>query len=461
MWGPLISIATAAAGKIQDHRTARDQRALDQRVGDASGGRVFISYSRSEAALVMDLVEQLDRLGVATFIDVRNLEPGVPWDDTLPAAITASDTIVFVVSYRSVWDSVACRSELQQAIAEGKRIILAIAEPVALPEQLQGLEWIDLRKGRFRRTAVALAAMLAEPQPATSPPPSAGIGRPPIVWFGAALAVITAIMSIPLAWTIVLPVVLLPLPFRILTRDFAFQQTWSALLGAAVALEVLAGELFLSGSDRTDSDVNNMLLIDVITIPIPLILLLVLRSRSFRRWMTERAARPLFPALPPLDEATTPAPQRYSIHSAPQDERYVDEFVTALDASGHQRVSLAEGRATASVELRFISKFNDTDPVVSTGAPGSAAWTLPIMISEPDDELPQQLQRTQWLDLRSGGRIRRAEAVEYFAAWFDRPRELLRPLGVATPHDMPILRAACGCCAICCGCASPSRSSRQ
>ena len=401
MWGPLISAGVMISGKVQEHRDRRDRRDFEARVGEPETGRVFISYCRSEAPLVVDMVEAFDKLGVATFVDFRNLEPGTPWDDTLKEAISEADTFVLVVSYRSVWDSDACATELAQAIAQQKRIVLAIAEPVVLPHGLRSSEWIDLRRGGFKRAVQALADCIHHPTAVSEPAPTSGFRPPPIVWLAMGLAVTTAVLSVPLVWTIVIPVMLLPLPMRIVTRDFPYQATRSALIGQAVAVFVLLGEITLSRDERTDAEVTVFLVLCIALIPIPLLLLAVLRSRRFRRWMAPPAARPVFPVLPNIDDAT-PTPQRYAVRHAPQDDRYVEEFTNALDERGHIRITPGEARAGSAVELRFVSKFNDTDDLPDET---SGSWTLPIMISEPDDELPTRLTEAQWLDLprrRSG-----------------------------------------------------------
>ena len=443
MWAQVAMVSLRVATRIEERRQDRINRRFSRRLEEIEGPHAFISYSRSETPLVEDLVENLKENGTNTFVDFRNLEPGLPWDEQLESAIDQSSSVVLIVSERSIHSSQNARCEWKRALDRDKRIVLAIVEPVALPAELfEGTEWIDLRKGSFRRSAQALAHLLENPAPPTGPPPMHGSRPQPIIWVGVLLAAMAAITSIPLFWTIALPVVLVPLPIRILRRNFTYQTARAALAGECLLLFVLSDELFL-GKSAVFPDEELLSWLYVLTVPtLPLAALLVIRSRSFRRWMTPRAARPSFPALPSPSNQREPVAQRYAVDAAGQDERYVAEVVSALDTQGHIDVSAmkptsdhrpAPDSSRPDIVLRFVSKFNDTSEVTPD------VLTLPILISDPDEDLPPHLSRTQWLDFRHGGRIRRRLEAQHLAFWLDRPTELLRPLGVAPPHDTRIL----------------------
>ena len=113
--------------------------AIDERV-DADGA-LFVSYSRSEALLVDDVVRGLEADGQRVFVDYRSLEPGRPWSDQLDAAMTTSPVVVVVVSDRAVWESANVRKEWLEAVDRGQRIVLGIAEPVPLPPALARSAW--------------------------------------------------------------------------------------------------------------------------------------------------------------------------------------------------------------------------------------------------------------------------------------------------------------------------------
>lgn len=401
----------------------RRRRVLAARLDDLSveGPRVFISYSRSETPLVEDLVDGLLLRGVPTFVDFRQLIAGSAWDEQLHRAVLDARTIVMVVSERSIWGSVNVREEIQEAQARGRRIILAIAEPVPLPPVLQDLEWVDLRRGRFAGRVDELAELITSPRRPDRGPPSRG-GRPPlIVAAGIAFAALTALLSLPLFWTVALPLVLVPLPMRIMRRRFDYGSARLVLLALT-----LMGSLIAVGDGHP---LAYGLLAALGT-------LLILRSRPFCRWMEPGAGRARQPLLAWSDGAT-PAPQTFMVHSAEQDGFFTGPTIDRLVQSGHVYAGrLADGATPVEgcdVVLRFVSRFNDTADLSHDGR------TIPILLSDPDDDLPPRLQRTQWVDFRRSGAMRRHLDTAQMSALLHAPHELLARLGVAPPHRNLVL----------------------
>jgi hypothetical protein len=391
------------------------------RTGDAvSEPAVFVSYSRSQIPLVEDLIAALDRKRIPTAVDFRDLEPGAEWDQQLDQAIDSSKLVLLVVSERSVWTSENTRKEWVRALEQDKRVVLAIAETVALPTELADKEWIDLRRGRFGKRVSELATLIEHPRESNQPPPMSRLGAPAVVWLGTALATMAALLSVPLIWTVAIPLLLAPLPCRILQRNFAYRTVRLALAGEGVIVF-----LFFS-----NSALQALFLI-------PLTTFLVLRSRSFGRWMIPCAARLHLPRLPRLDRAQHPERQRYVVNSVPQDERYVREVDRVLGRYGHTKVHPSSADSVApDVMLRFVSKFND----ITDLQPGVPA--LPILISTPDCELPVHLQRTQWIDLRQAGPWRRRRMLKHLAVQIDRPQRLLRELGIVPSYGTGTLPRA-------------------
>lgn len=440
VWGPLAVMGLNLLNRAEAYRQGRLANTFDRRMAEADGPHAFVSYSRTETPLVEDLVDGLHASEIKTFVDFRSLEPGTPWDQGLESAIHDASAVILVVSDRSVVGSPEARREWQQALEQDKRVVLAIAEPVALPDELKHKEWIDLRRGRFHRNVAELARLIADPAEPPGPPPTSERRRPGIVWLAVGLAALTAILSIPLVWTIAIPLVLIPLPVRIVRRNFVYQRARLALFGEVSVLSLLSDELFY-GEWAVFPDAELLSWVYLLTVlTIPSATLLVLRSRSFRRWMTPRAARPRMPVLPAIATEDKPAPQHYVLERSSEDAAYVREVADAFKEQGHTDVTPVEpagGLNQPVVEpdiyVRFVSRFNDTAEV-STGA-----LTLPILISDPDDELPPNLRRTQWLDIRHGGRLRRRREAQHLAFWLDRPRDLLRPLGAAPSHGTKVL----------------------
>ena len=60
--------------------------------------RVFISYSRKDAAFAEQLLAALGDRGFDPFLDKKDILPGEPWRDRLGALILSADAVVFIVS---------------------------------------------------------------------------------------------------------------------------------------------------------------------------------------------------------------------------------------------------------------------------------------------------------------------------------------------------------------------------
>jgi hypothetical protein len=88
--------------------------------GTADPLKIFISYSRPDMATADSLVAALEAAGFTVFIDRRDLPYGEQWQQVLYEYIRDSDTVVFLVSERSV-SSQWVRWELQQVTDLKKR----------------------------------------------------------------------------------------------------------------------------------------------------------------------------------------------------------------------------------------------------------------------------------------------------------------------------------------------------
>jgi hypothetical protein len=58
---------------------------------------VFISHSRVNSAAAFRLCDELRKKGVNTWLDVRDLEPGAAWDESVISAIRGAAGFVFVI----------------------------------------------------------------------------------------------------------------------------------------------------------------------------------------------------------------------------------------------------------------------------------------------------------------------------------------------------------------------------
>ena len=100
------------------------------------GGKlnVFISYSRIDMVFADRLVAALEGRGFTCLIDRRDLEYGEEWQAVLRDLIEKSDTVVFVVSPRSI-NSQWCRWEMAEVSKLSKRLVPLVIDQVT-PELL-------------------------------------------------------------------------------------------------------------------------------------------------------------------------------------------------------------------------------------------------------------------------------------------------------------------------------------
>ena len=110
---------------------------------------VFLSYARTDRARIDTLSGDLQLLGHQVWFD-RELTGGVHWWEGILKAIASADVFIFVAS-RDAAESVACRRELEYALALGLPI---------LPVAMDGLDRIG-----------ALPPRGALPDPLPKPPP--------------------------------------------------------------------------------------------------------------------------------------------------------------------------------------------------------------------------------------------------------------------------------------------------
>lgn len=99
---------------------------------------LFISYSRSDMELADRLVAALEGEEFRCLIDRRDLKYGEKWRGVLREFIAEADTIVFLVSPRSIV-SQWCRWEAMEVAKLAKRLVPVVIEPVpndALPPEI-------------------------------------------------------------------------------------------------------------------------------------------------------------------------------------------------------------------------------------------------------------------------------------------------------------------------------------
>ena len=126
-------------------------------------GHYFISYSRVDAA---ELAGQLaDSLVAgpppyAVWLDVRDAQPGVDWDEQITAAIQTCQGLLFLMTEDSVQDHSACKLEWAWALKYKKPVIpLRIDGDAGLPFRLSSRQYIEF-SDRFDRGMARLRSYL-------------------------------------------------------------------------------------------------------------------------------------------------------------------------------------------------------------------------------------------------------------------------------------------------------------
>lgn len=105
---------------------------------------IFISYARPDGRVADMLQEKLRQRGIEVWVDRTRLVPGAAWPLNLRQAIDTCDTMLVLLSPRSL-ASEFVRREYTHALEAGKIVIPVLIAPVkAFPEALRAVQWVDM-----------------------------------------------------------------------------------------------------------------------------------------------------------------------------------------------------------------------------------------------------------------------------------------------------------------------------
>lgn len=104
--------------------------------------RVFLSYSHGTGVLAKNVAQALRSQGARVWLDVEQIEPGADITTAVRRALEETDTFIALVSRES---SPNFEFECDLARKGGVRILPVLAEQAAMPAQLEGVQYIDLR----------------------------------------------------------------------------------------------------------------------------------------------------------------------------------------------------------------------------------------------------------------------------------------------------------------------------
>jgi len=370
---------------------------------------IFMSYSRREVGFVDQLTNRLEEKGFKVWLDYRTLVPGTPWKVQIEKGLDEADVILLVVSKESMaskYVELEWRRVIQE---ENKRIILAIFEAVDLPDILEKYEWVDFR-GNFEAGIKELSEQLDAPIEEEHPVPETGFKVPGVVWWAFFLSLATAIMSLFSLWSLFIPFFLIPLPYRILKRDFNLSQVQVALWMLPIALILTSAAADPALADDFDPALDVFLL----SLPVVPILIALLRSKGMQRWGKPQASLVKFAGLY-KPEDSEPVPVSFFIDYAPQDKRIAEEMARTFTAHGHPQAADIQSAEAVFVLLSTFKTDTEADPESQT--------VFPVMVQTC--EPAAKLSKVQWVDFRRG--VRNLDAM---AKLLPEPAKLLKALGV-------------------------------
>ena len=364
---------------------------------------IFMSYSRRELGFVDAIVGRLEEEGYHVWLDYRALIPGTPWKGQIDEGLQNADTVLLVVSKASIAsDYVAL--EWRHFLETNKRVILLIFEAVDLPKELEKYEWVDFR-GSYNAGLKELFSQLKKPIQEEHPVPETGFKAPIIVWVAVAISALVALLSLSELWTIFIPWVLVPLPYRIFKRNYNFTQVQTSLWALPIASLL---SLVVYDDPSLDAVVGAGFVFG-------LILLFILRSAAMQRWGKPEAIIPKY--INPQDaNIQNPSPIPFFVDYAKEDRVIAENLIETLKKYGHpQAGNIQDARAVFAIISHFKSD-TDADP--------AKQMVFPILV-QTNQNISQKLSRIQWIDFRPGVR-----GLDTIAQLLPNPKELLKALGM-------------------------------
>jgi len=364
---------------------------------------IFMSYSRRELGFVDDLVSKLEGKKYTVWLDYRALIPGTPWNVQIDKGLKEADTVLLVVS-KAALSSEYVALEWRHFLETNKRVILLIFEAVDMPKELEKYEWVDFR-GSYKAGLDELFSQLAHPIAEEHPVPETGFKAPLVVWAAIAVSSVVALLSLSEIWTLFIPWVLVPLPYKIYKRNFNFTHVQTALLALPIAS--LLSEIVYQDPFMRDIVWAGLVL--------GLILLFILRSPAMQRWGRPEAIIPKY--INPHDaKIQNPTPMPFYVDYAVQDRVIAEDLIGTLKKYGHpQTGTIQEAKAVFALISRFKS---DTDAVPEQ------QMLFPILV-QTNNDISKKLSKIQWIDFRPGVR-----GLDTIAQLLPDPKGLLKALGM-------------------------------
>jgi hypothetical protein len=386
--------------------------------------KLFISYSRYQTPFIDRLAAELEKAGYPLWLDYRSLVPAKPWYDQIKAGIIEAEAFLLVVSKGSI-SSPNVAPEWKLALELKERVILLIFEAVPLPPELQNCEWVDFRSD-FKKSLVELKNKLdMEPAAPATPALQSGLKMPKRFWLAIVLSLILIFTSIPTWWTILVPLLLMPLPWQIFKRNYMYSRIMPLL---ALLPFVLFGTYTLFAEP---GDILGFIAVFIskwgwVATFASWSLLGLLMSTEMQSRMRPESARSRF-ANPLVPEKQKSRSVVFSIDHAPEDGRYAEIMTSRLKKYGHRLAEPDEKPEAAFVLISTYKKSTQYDPDQQS--------VYPVLLQAVGD-IDEKLQRIQWLDFRKG-----TKNIDKVALLLSEPQLMLKALAIAptgTQEIMPL-----------------------
>lgn len=163
-----------------------------------NANKVFVCYSRKDVDFVMRLVGDLERAGIDTWIDQKDIPVGVSWDREVESALKVTRTTLIVLSPNSV-DSENVRDEISVAVDDRDHIVPVLYKKCEIPLRIRRHQYVDFTAGYRQALVDELVAHLRHKRGATFevveslPPmePSAR-SRKRVTWVASLVAMVVA-----------------------------------------------------------------------------------------------------------------------------------------------------------------------------------------------------------------------------------------------------------------------------
>ena len=114
---------------------------------------VFLSHNSKDKPLVRQLNEAVEKAGLSTWLDEKDLVAGQPWVDAIEAALKSTRAVVVAIGENGLgpWETPEIRAALVEMVRRKVPVIPLLLPnapaQVELPLFLQTVTWIDCRNG--------------------------------------------------------------------------------------------------------------------------------------------------------------------------------------------------------------------------------------------------------------------------------------------------------------------------